>query len=245
MRNRAHLLAVSLTVMVLYSWTIWSLNIDAAAEGDIRARVLLGVGLLCGPPLGALAARCVRLLTTRRDDREKHRPVVARHEAAHAVVVAVMGGAIYEVNANKGSGGHCDWFMSSDHFTAAQLGWTALVSSVAGLVATPDDSVSLVGSRSDMAAAVDFASALVVAGHRPPGYPDLPLTLDSLIAAAREHASTLLTEHAEKVEHLAELLVVLRRIDGKRVHEALGIERPVWKDTGAAHVVTRLSAGGR
>ncbi len=192
--------------------TVWTTLEAAAASPDGGASAVTVVGLVgIIAWAGVRAARTVRFdqprVAANRWDALASLDQRARHEAAHAVTVAAMGGAVVslDIRGSGNQGGLC-LAQLPDSMPVVDSLWAQLVLALAGntvdLAGGHHDS----GAQSDMGCAMQAAAGIISTGHRPAGY-DGPLTFDGLLSGARDQAGIILAVNTDQLESIAARLV--------------------------------------
>lgn len=132
---------------------------------------------------------------------------LARHEAAHALVWALLGGQIVRIQLRPDRFANINAQITTRVARLdADNAWAAMVGALAGMVADHDHQVFDGGSQSDVTSAHRCATGLVAMGVRPTGY-DGPLTIDALLQAAGTRARALLAQHRDEHDALTQAFV--------------------------------------
>lgn len=169
---------------------------------------------------------------------------LARHEAAHAVVWAALGGTIITITMSPSEGDVAARVSAAlpQDLTHEDSCWIMLVGWVAGNVADLHGGFHEPGSRSDYENILTAVAALISVGKRPVGFTG-NLTMDDLINGARDQAAALLEQHATNVDALAQTLQRGGTFLGDDVRTHLPAAAPMPsatpRDTSAAPVQLR------
>ncbi|MDN5768926.1 MAG: hypothetical protein L0H96_24720 [Humibacillus sp.] len=192
--------------------TVWTTLEAAAANPDEGAGALTTIGLMSIVAwAGVKAARTSRFNRPRVEANQWDLPASpqhrARHEAAHAVTIAAMGGAVVSLDIRRSGnqGGQCLAHLP-DAMPAVDSLWAQLVHALAGNAIDLAGGHHDQGAQSDIGCAIQTAAGIISTGHRPAGY-DGPLTFDGLLSGARDQAGIILTVYNDQLESIVARLV--------------------------------------
>lgn len=192
--------------------TVWTTLEAAAASPDGGASAVTVVGLVgIIAWAGVRAARTVRFdqprVAANRWDALASLDQRARHEAAHAVTVAAMGGAVVslDIRGSGNQGGLCLAHLP-DSMPVVDSLWAQLVLALAGNTVDLAGGHHDFGAQSDIGCAMQAAAGIISTGHRPAGY-DGPLTFDGLLSGARDQSGIILAVNTDQLESIAARLV--------------------------------------
>ena len=147
---------------------------------------------------------------------------IARHEAAHTLAAHAMGAVaikaeIYDVE----HGGNARWAYPEMLSKPQNFCWISIVVAVAGNLVDQDEGRINVGSHRDLRTAEQDVYAIISTGAKPDGY-DGELDASALISGAREKARSILGEHRNLYEKLADELLEHRRLNSHQIRDILG-----------------------
>lgn len=132
----------------------------------------------------------------------------ARHEAAHVVAGRAMGGILQHADVDHdpvtGRGGQVIMLWPSQ-MPVSERSWGMAVMAVAANELDVSEGSRDGSSLVDLQTAHTAALMIVSSGQTPPGYKG-PLTVEGLLAAAREQARGILQERIAEVDRIAEQL---------------------------------------
>ena len=133
----------------------------------------------------------------------------ARHEAAHAVVATTLGLRVIRVDVIGGTDVAGATEVSGTGLPACtESTWKLLVTFLASDVVDVDQKASELGGENDVSRAVAAAFRIVARGDLPPAWDlDVPISVDTLLVAARHRAAQILVAQASAVSAVAERLV--------------------------------------
>lgn len=149
--------------------------------------------------------------------------LIARHEAAHALVAHDMGATVLELTYDT-QDGHCMAIWTHDQTQPDRL-WTMMTYNLAGVASDQREGAFNTGSQQDLDQVHDLTLALISLGRSPSEHHG-PLTSDALITSARRRALEVLQRSPDRHGELAEaLLHEGPTLPGLRIAEILGSPR--------------------
>lgn len=146
--------------------------------------------------------------------------IIARHEAAHALVGHDLGATVLELSYTP-QGGSCMVVWTRDQSHPDRL-WAMMCHTLAGMLSDQREGSFNTGSQLDLDLVQDHALGMISLG-RAPSHHDGPLTMEALIGSASRQALQLLDRGRDRHHDLAAALLRDGRVlSGAQVAAILG-----------------------